>query len=161
MWLTRLALRNPVLILMLSLMTAVLGWVSLQRLPVDMLPVINLPMIRVATFYAGAGPEDIEKSITQPLERAVASAPGVDRIESLSRQGTSLLTIWFDGRVNLDNAQFEVQQRVAQAQNSLPPGVQQPYIMKFDVATIPVVWVALSSDEIDERDLNDLAQNVV
>ncbi len=161
MWLTRLALRNPILILMLSLMAVVLGTVSLRRLPVDLLPNINLPMIRIAAFYPGAGPEDIERSVTQPIERAVSSAPGMDRVESLSRQGASLTTIWFAGNVNIDNAQFEVQQRVAQAASSLPPGIPQPYILKFDVSNIPIVWVALSSDEIDERDLNDLAANVL
>jgi hypothetical protein len=58
MWLTRLALRNPVLILMLSLMMIVLGWVSVQRLSVDLFPDITIPVIRVATFYNGAGPAD-------------------------------------------------------------------------------------------------------
>ena len=63
MWLTRLALRNPVLILMLSLMLIVLGVVSLNRLSVDLFPDITIPVIRIATFYTGAGPQDIEKSI--------------------------------------------------------------------------------------------------
>ena len=76
MWLTRLALRNPVLILMMSLMTIVLGFVSLRRLSVDLFPDINVPVIRVATFYTGAGPADIEKTITQPIERAVGASPG-------------------------------------------------------------------------------------
>ncbi|HEX7598625.1 MAG TPA: efflux RND transporter permease subunit, partial [Polyangia bacterium] len=62
MWLTRLALRNPVLILMLSLMLIVLGVVSLNRLSVDLFPDITIPVIRIATFYTGAGPNDIEKS---------------------------------------------------------------------------------------------------
>ena len=82
MWLTRLALRNPVFILMMSLMTVVLGFVSLRRLSVDLFPEINIPVIRVATFYAGAGPADIEKTITEPIERAVSASPGVDRVES-------------------------------------------------------------------------------
>lgn len=161
MWLTRLALRNPILILMLSLMTAVLGWVSLRRLAVDLLPDISVPVIRVATFYSGAGPQDIEKSITLPLERAVAAAPGVERVESVSRQGASLVSVWFDHRVNLDNAQFEVQQRVAQSLSNLPPGIQQPFIMKFDVSNIAVVAVSLSSHELDERALTNLAQDVL
>ena len=84
MWLTRLALRNPVLILMLSLMTIVLGSVSLQRLSVDLFPDITVPVIRVATFYNGAGPGDIEKSITQPIERAVSASPGVEAIVNRS-----------------------------------------------------------------------------
>ena len=71
MWLTRLALRNPIFILMMSLMILVLGGVSVDRLSVDLFPSINIPVVRVATFYTGAGPADIEKSITQPIERAV------------------------------------------------------------------------------------------
>ena len=161
MWLTRLALRNPVLILMVSLMTIVLGWVSLSRLSVDLFPEITIPVIRVATFYTGAGPVDIEKTITQPVERAVSASPGVDRVESTSKQGVSIVSVWFNYGVNLDNAQFEVQQRVSQILNTLPPGIQQPFIIKFDITNIPVVQIAASSDELDEKQLYDLAYNVI
>jgi multidrug efflux pump subunit AcrB len=161
MWLTRLALRNPILILMMSLMVIALGAVALNRLPVDLFPTIDVPMVRVATFYPGAGPGDIEKSVTQPIERAVSSSPGVDRVESTSKQGFSLVTIWFNYGTNLDNAQFEVSQRVAQILNTLPPGIQQPFVTKFDVTNIPVVQVTVSSDELDERQLYDLAYNVI
>jgi CzcA family heavy metal efflux pump len=161
MWLTRLALRNPVLILMMSLMVIVLGWVSLSRLSVDLFPDITVPVIRVATFYSGAGPVDIEKSITQPIERAVSASPGVDRVESSSKQGVSLVSIWFNFGTNLDNAQFEVSQRVAQILNTLPPGIQQPFIIKFDITGIPVAAVAMSGEGLDEKQLYDLAYNVI
>jgi hydrophobe/amphiphile efflux-1 (HAE1) family protein len=161
MWLTRLALRNPVLILMLSLMLIVLGVVSLQRLSVDLFPDITLPVIRIATFYSGAGPADIEKSITQPIERAVSASPGVDKVESSSKQGVSLITVWFNYGTNLDNAQFDVSQRVSQILNTLPPGIQQPFVLKFDISGIPIVSVTVSSDDLDEKQLYDLAYNTV
>ena len=161
MWLTRLALKNPVFILMMSLMVIVLGYVSLGRLSVDLFPDITIPVIRVATFYTGAGPVDIEKSITQPIERAVAASPGVDRVESQSKQGVSLVSVWFQFGTNLDNAQFEVSQRVAQILNTLPPGIQQPFIIKFDITNIPVAQVAVNSDSLDEKQLYDLAYNVI
>jgi len=161
MWLTRLALRNPILILMLSLMVIALGGVSLQRLSVDLFPDITIPVIRVATFYAGAGPIDVEKSITQPIERAVSAAPGIDRVESTSKQGASIVSAWFQYGVNLDNAQFEVQQRVSQILNTLPPGIQQPFILKFDITNIPVVQLAVTGDGLDEKQLYDLAYNVI
>jgi hydrophobe/amphiphile efflux-1 (HAE1) family protein len=161
MWLTRLALRNPVLILMMSLMAIVLGLVSLQRLSVDLFPEINLPNVRIATFYAGAGPEDVEKAITQPIERAVSAAPGVDRVESTSKQGASLVTVWFQYGTNLDTAQFEVQQRVGQILNTLPPGVGQPLTLKFDITNIPVLQIAITSDVLDEKALYDLTANVI
>ncbi|MBL8952242.1 MAG: efflux RND transporter permease subunit [Myxococcaceae bacterium] len=161
MWLTRLALRNPVLILMMSLMTIVLGWVSLSRLPVDLFPTIDVPNVRVAVFYSGAGPEDVEKAITMPIERAVSAAPGIDRVESTSKQGVSLVTAWFQYGTNLDNAQFEVQQRIGQIANTLPPGVGQPLTLKFDITNIPVVQLAVTSDELDEKQLYDLALNTI
>ena len=161
MWLTRLALKNPVLILMMSLMIAVLGVVSLRRLSVDLFPEITIPVIRVATFYTGAGPADIEKSITQPIERAVSASPGVDRVESTSKQGVSVVSVWFNYGVNLDNAQFEVTQRIQQIINTLPPGIQQPFVLKFDITNIPVVSIAVTAEDLDERQLYDLAYNVI
>jgi hydrophobe/amphiphile efflux-1 (HAE1) family protein len=161
MWLTRLALRNPVFILMMTIMVLVLGFVSLRRLSVDLFPEINIPVIRVATFYTGAGPGDIEKSITQPIERAVSASPGVDRVDSVSKQGFSVVSAWFTYGVNLDNAQFDVSQRVAQILNTLPPGIQQPFVLKFDVTNIPVVAIAISAEGMDERQLYDLAYNTI
>jgi hydrophobe/amphiphile efflux-1 (HAE1) family protein len=161
MWLTRLALRNPVFILMMSLMMVVLGYVSLGRLSVDLFPDITIPVVRIATFYSGAGPADVEKSISQPIERAVAATPGVDRVESQCKQGVSLVNVWFRFGTNLDNAQFEVAQRVSQIQSSLPPGIQQPFILKFDITNIPIATVAVESETLDEKQLYDLAYNVI
>src|SRR5436305_2146314 len=158
MWLTRLALRNPVLILMMSLMTLALGFVSLSNLSVDLFPDITVPLIRVAVFYTGAGPVDIEKSVTMPIERAVAATPGVDRVESVSKQGVSVVSVWFQFGTNLDNAQFEVSQRIAQIMNTLPPGIQQPFNIKFDITNIPVTVVAVGSDELDEKQLYDRSE---
>jgi hydrophobe/amphiphile efflux-1 (HAE1) family protein len=161
MWLTRLALKNPVFILMVSLMLIVLGIVSLNKLSVDLFPDITIPVIRIATFYTGAGPADIEKSITQPIERAVSASPGVDRVESSSKQGVSLISVWFNYGTNLDNAQFEVSQRIAQILNTLPPGIQQPFVLKFDITNIPILAVTVSSDSLDEKQLYDLAYNTI
>jgi hydrophobe/amphiphile efflux-1 (HAE1) family protein len=146
---------------MLTLMVMVLGAVSLQRLSVDLFPDITIPVIRVATFYSGAGPADIEKTITQPIERAVGASPGVDRVESTSKQGVSIVSVWFAYGTNVDNAQFEVSQRVAQILNTLPPGIQQPFIIKFDITNIPVAQVAVSGEGLDERQLYDLAYNTI
>jgi hydrophobe/amphiphile efflux-1 (HAE1) family protein len=161
MWLTRLALRNPIFILMMSLMTVALGWVSLTRLSVDLFPSIDIPLVQVATFYTGAGPADIEKSITVPIERAVSASPGVDRIESTSKQGVSVVRVWFQFGTNLDNAQFDVSQRVGQILQSLPPGIQQPFVIKVDITGIPVVQVAMSGDGMDEKQLYDVAYNTI
>ena len=111
MWLTRLALRNPILILMLSLMTVVLGLQSLGRLVRRSVSGHHDSSDSGRHVYPGAGPVDIEKRSPFPLERAVAAAP--ESIASkASRQGVSIVGAWFTYGTNLDNAQFEVQQRV-------------------------------------------------
>lgn len=161
MWLTRLALRNPIFILMMSLMVCVLGYVSFTRLSVDLFPEISMPLVRIATFYTGAGPGDVEKSITEPIERAVSATPGVDRIESFSKQGVSVVSVYFNYGTNLDNAQFEVSQRVSQIINTLPPGIQQPFVIKFDISNMPVASVTVNGEGLDERQLYDLALNTI
>jgi multidrug efflux pump subunit AcrB len=160
-WLTRLALRNPMLLLMLSLMTVLLGAAALRKMPVDLLPQLEVPMMDIATFMPGAGPEDIEKTITQPMERAVSTAPNVRRIDSMSRQGVSVVTVWMNYGVDMNVAQFDLQQRVSMAAAGLPPGIAPPYLTRFNVDDIPALWLAISSTELDETRLFDLADKTL
>jgi CzcA family heavy metal efflux pump len=163
MWLTRLALRNPILILMISLGVLVLGATSLSRLPVDLFPSISPPLVQVATFYPGASPTDIEKTITYPIEKAVSSVSDVDHVESTSKQGVSVVRVWFNWGSNLDIGEIEIIERLQQILNTLPPGVQQPFVVKIDLSNIPVCIVTATSTSktIDERELRDLAYNVI
>lgn len=161
MWFTLLALRNRIGILMLSLAMVVLGVTSLQRLPVDLFPQIQVPVAFVGVIYKGAPPLDIEQSVVYPIEKAVSSASNVEHVESFSKQGLGAVQIWFNWGANLDAGQMEVMQRITQILNSLPPGILQPFIVKFDVSNIPVSVVSVSSDELDERALYDLAYNTI
>jgi len=95
MWLTRLALRNPFSFLMLSLMLIVLGVVSLNRLSVDLFPDITIPVIRIATFYTGAGRKTSRSRLPSPSSARSSASPGVDKVESSSKQGVSLISVWF------------------------------------------------------------------
>jgi len=161
MWLTLLALRNRIGILMLSLAMVVLGITSLQRLPIDLFPQIQVPVAFVGVIYKGAPPLDIEQSVIYPIEKAVSSASDVEHVESFSRQGIGGVQIWFNWGADIDVGQMEVMQRITQILNSLPPGILQPFIVKFDVSHIPVSLVTVSSDDQDERTLYDLAYNVI
>ena len=161
MWLTLLALRNRIGILMLSVAMVVLGVTSLQRLPVDLFPQIQVPVAFVGVIYKGAPPLDIEQSVVYPIEKAVSSASNVEHVESFSKQGLGAVQIWFNWGADLNVGQMEVMQRITQILNSLPPGILQPFIVKFDVSNIPVSIVSVSSDELDERGLYDLAYNTI
>jgi CzcA family heavy metal efflux pump len=161
MWLTLLALRNRIGILMLSLAMVVLGVTALQRLPVDLFPQIQVPVAFVGVIYKGAPPLDIEQSVVYPIEKAVSSASNVEHVESFSKQGLGAVQIWFNWGADINVGQMEVMQRITQILNSLPPGILQPFIVKFDVSNIPVSIVSVASDELDERALYDLAYNTI
>src|SRR2546428_11167637 len=93
---TLLALRNSIAILMASLGVAILGLVALGRLPVDLFPNINLPILNVGTIYTGAGVLDIEQTATYPIEKPVSAVSDVKFVESKSRQGRSTPRLWID-----------------------------------------------------------------
>lgn len=161
MWLTRLALRNPVLILMFTLGLALLGLTSLERLPVDLFPNINLPVLAVGTLYPGAGPRDIERSITYPIEKAVSGIGGVEHIESSSREGVSVVRVYLNWGANVDAAMVQAANHIQQIINTLPSGVQTPFILKFDLSNIPVCAITVSGAGLDERALYDLSYNTI
>ncbi|MFM7842152.1 MAG: efflux RND transporter permease subunit, partial [Nitrospira sp.] len=161
MWLTILALRNSVGILMLSLAMVVLGATSLQRLPVDLFPNISVPVVFVGVIYEGAPPVDIEQSVIYPIEKAVSSASNVEHVESFSKLGLGAVQVWFNWGADINVGQMEVMQRITQILNQLPPGVLQPFVVKFDVSNIPVAYVTVGSDNLDERALYDLAFNTI
>ncbi len=146
---------------MLSLAMVVLGATSLERLPVDLFPNIQVPVAFVGVIYKGAPPLDIEQSVVYPIEKAVSSASNVEHVESFSKQGIGAVQIWFNWGADINVGQMEVMQRITQILNNLPPGILQPFIVKFDVSNIPVSIVTVSSDGLDERALYDLAFNTI
>src|SRR5207245_2551260 len=158
---TLLALRNSIAILMASLGVAILGLVALDRLPVDLFPNINLPIINVGTIYTGAGVLDIEKTVTYPIEKAVSAVSDVRFVESKSRQGLSTVRLWMNWGADVNNGQTEVIQRIQQILNSLPTGIKQPFIVRYDLSNIPVVLVTVAGGGLDERQLYDLAYNTI
>ena len=159
--LARFALRNPVTVLMAVLMVIILGAISFSKMPVDMFPEITFPSITVVTFYKGANPQDIERMVTYPVEKAVSTVNGVKYVQSISRQGASLVTIYFNWGTNLDSAQSDVLQVVNLARADLPKEVENPIIRKFDISQISVVFITLMGGGLNEGQLYDLAYNVV
>src|SRR3990172_3444971 len=150
MWLTLLALRNGIAILMASLAIVLLGATSLRRTP-----------IRIGTIYKGANVQDVERTVTYPIEKAVSAVAGVRHVESRSRQGISVVEVTFQWGYDLDAGLTEVVQRVQQIMNTLPAGVQQPFILKFDLSNIPVCLVTVSGGDLDEKQLYDPAYNTI
>src|SRR5207249_3816834 len=161
MWMTLLALRNSIAVLMAALAVAILGFVALGRLPIDLFPNINLPIINIGTVYTGAGVLDIEKTVTYPIEKAVSAVSDVKFVESKSRQGLSTVRLWMNWGADVNNGQTEVIQRIQQILSSLPSGIKQPFVLRFDLSNIPVCLVTASGGGLDEKQLYDLAYNTI
>ena len=96
------SIRNPFFVIVCCLVIAIVGTVTLFRMPVDLFPPINIPVVVVATFYSGMPPQQIETNITDPFERFFTLASGVDHIESRSLPGVSLIKIYFQPGTNAD-----------------------------------------------------------
>src|SRR6202162_6265845 len=161
MWLTLAAMRNGIAILMASLAIILLGATSLRRMPIDLFPNLNYPSLRVGTIYKGASAQDIERSVTYPIEKAVSAVANVRYVESTSRQGFSVVTVQFAWGADIDAGLTEVVQRIQAILSTLPTGVQQPFIVKFDLSNIPVCILTVAGGGLDERALYDLAYNTI
>src|SRR5882724_63721 len=158
---SRFALRYPFLIIVLCLITCVVGMTSLMRMPVDLFPPINIPVVVVATFFSGMPPEQIENDITGRFERFFTLASGIDHIESRSLPGVSLIKVYFQPGMNADNAVSVIANLAAANLRRLPPGTLPPVVLKFDASSLPVCLVTLKGEGLDQTRLRDLGQYAV
>jgi multidrug efflux pump subunit AcrB len=155
---SRFAIRNPYFIVVICLFIAVVGATSLLRMPVDMFPSMNIPVVVVATFYSGMPPEQIETDITSRFERFFTLGSGIDHIESRSLPGVSVIKVYFQSGTNPDSAVTTISNLAMAQLRRLPPGTLPPVILKFDASSLPVCLVTFKGDGLNETQLRDLAQ---
>src|SRR5712672_1343834 len=152
------SIKYPFFIIVTCLVIAIVGTVTLVRMPVDLFPPINIPVVVVATFYSGMPPQQIETNITNPFERFFTLASGVDHIESRSLPGVSLIKIYFQAGSNAD-ADLSTISNLAMANlRRLPPGTLPPVVLKFDASSLPVCLISLKGEGLNETQLRDLGQ---
>ena len=155
------SIKYPFFIIVACLVIAIVGTVTLVRMPVDLFPPINIPVVVVATFYSGMPPQQIETNITNPFERFFTLASGVDHIESRSLPGVSLIKIYFQPGTNAD-ADLSTVSNLAMADlRRLPPGTLPPVVLKFDASSLPVCLITLKGQGLNETDLQDLGRYTV
>src|SRR5215471_6661730 len=155
------AIRYPFFIIMLCLIVAVVGSVTVARMPVDLFPDINIPVVVVATFYNGMPPQQIEASITNPFERFFTLGSGIDHIESRSLTGVSLIKVYFQPGTNADAAVSAISNLAMAQLRRLPPGTLPPVVLKFDASSLPVCLITLKGEGLNETELHDIGQFTV
>ncbi len=152
------SIRNPYFIIVICLTLLVIGVTSLWRMPIDLFPPINLPEVVVATFYTGMPPEDIETDITDPLERFITLAAGVDHFESRSLSGVSIIRVYFQPGTSPDADVTALSNLALADLKRLPPGTLPPVVLKFDASSLPVALVTVKGEGLNETQLHDYAQ---
>ncbi|MDF9392085.1 MULTISPECIES: efflux RND transporter permease subunit [Methylococcus] len=152
------ALRFPYFIIVAGLMAGVLGISALLRMPVDLFPAINIPVVMVATFYSGMPPKQIETAITAPFERMFTLASDVDHIESRSLPGVSLIKVYFHPGSNPDSALTGISNLAMATLRRLPQGTLPPVILKSDASSMPVCLVTFKGQGLAEKELLDIAR---
>jgi multidrug efflux pump subunit AcrB len=158
---SRFAIATPYLIIVLCLVITVVGISSIARMPVDMFPPINIPVVVVATFYNGMPPEQIEADITSRFERFFTLGSGIEHIESRSLTGVSVIKVFFQPGTNPDSAVTTISNLAMAQLRRLPPGTLPPVVLKFDASSLPVCLVTVQGPGLNETKLRDYAQFAV
>jgi HAE1 family hydrophobic/amphiphilic exporter-1 len=155
-----LSVKHPVTTTMVFLALLILGLVSLSQLGLELLPDISFPTAVVFTRYAGVGPEEIESSLTEPIEDAVSTLNGVERISSVSSEGVSMVVINFTWRTNMDTIVSEIREKVTAIEDDLPATAERPSIVRFNPEFLPSIVLNVSSPTAG-LDLRRLAEQSI
>jgi len=145
-------IKRPVFATMINLFIVVLGWFSLSSIGIDQFPNVELPIVTVTTTLRGASPEEMETSVTKPLEEIINTIQGIDELSSVTTEGVSQITVTFLLERNRDIAAQDVRDKVNTVLAQLPPGTDPPIIDKFDLDALPVISISVSAP----RDLKEI-----
>lgn len=157
MTLSDVSIKRPVFTTMVSLGVALLGLLAVFRLGVNLFPDIQFPIVTVSTVYPGASPAEVEQQVTEKLEDAIVSLPGVDNITSFSRDSVSIVVVQFELDVDIMEAATLVRERVAQTRGQLPRSIEDPTVARVDVNAAPIMTYTLSGG--DTQQLRDFAED--
>ena len=152
------ALRYPYTILMVCLTIFVVGLANMISMPVDLFPDIDMPVVVVATFYAGMPPEQIEADITDTFERFFTLGANIDHIESRSLTGVSLIKVYFRPGTDGNSALSNIANLALADLRRLPPGTLPPVVLGMTASSQPICLVTLEGKGLNETQLKDLAQ---
>ncbi len=162
MWIVRLALRRPYTFVVFALLILILGVYSIESMPTDIFPNIDIPVVTVVWQFSGLSADQIANRIVTNAERGMTTTVNdIDHIESQSLVGVGIIKIYFHPNVNIGQAVAQVS-AISQVQlRSLPPGTNPPFIIQYNASSVPVLQLGLSGPGLDETQLNDIATQTI
>ena len=160
MGIVRLALRRPYTFIVMGLLIAVLGILSVLTMSTDIFPDINIPVISVVWTYAGISPQDMENRVILVAERlTTTTVTGIEHMESQSMSGVGVIKIYFHPNAKIEEALAEVTSIQQTVLRNLPPGISPPLIVRYSASSIPVLQLAIGGKTLSEQTLYDYGQN--
>jgi len=159
MSLPHLSIARPVGVAMFFIALISLGVLSFTRLPIDLLPDIAYPRLVIYTTYPDVAPAEVERFVTEPIEQQVARVPGVERVESVSRDGVSLVVLRFAWGTDMDFAALNVRERLDQIRDNLPENSDRSIVLRTDPRSEPIAAISVSGSN-DLWQLKELAESV-
>jgi len=146
MTLSEFTLNRRVTVIMLVMGIVLMGFIAISRIPQQLFPPITFPQISVVTEYPNAAPEEIETLITKPIEETLGSVSGLRRMESVSREGKSVISIAFSWGTDIDFAALATREKIDLVKEKLPKEAKDPQVLKFDPLAKPVMIISLTGD---------------
>ena len=147
--------RRPVAILMIAMAICVFGWVSYQRLSLDLMPDISYPTLSIRTEYLGTAPEEVEMLLSRPLEQAVGVVPNLVNLSSISRAGQSDIILEFQWDTDMNVASQNVREKADRI--FLPQGAKKPLLLRYDPSLDPIMRIGLNGPQ-DLYELRNIAE---
>ncbi len=146
MTLSEIAIKRPVFTTMISIAVMVLGGLGFSRIPVDLYPKVEFPIVSIITTYPGASPQEVETQVSQKVEDAIVAVSGIDQVFSHSRDSVSQVVVMFDLDVDLDVAANQVREQVGSIRRNLPRNAEEPAVIRMNINAAPVLTYTLSGD---------------
>ena len=161
MQIANVSIDRPVFTTMVALGAMVMGVLGLSRLGLDLFPDVTFPVVAISTVYPGAGPSEIEEQVTRPIEDAVSTVNGVDKVRSFSRDSVSVVVVMFKLDADETQANIDVRDRVQQIKASLPADVDDPIIRKFDPSAAPIMQLAVEAPGLSPIEARRLVDETI
>ena len=155
------SIRRPVFAAVMMLVLLTLGLFSYKRLPIDMFPNVEMPVISIVTEYPGASPETVEREVSKRIEEAVNPISGVKHVTSVSREGVSTVIVEFRLEIKINEASQEARAKINAVRGDLPEDIEEPIIQKLDFSAMPIVSLAIRSGVMSPRELTTLVEKRV
>ena len=160
MWIVKLALRRPYTFVVAALLIAILGALAVVRMPTDLLPDIDIPVVSAIWQYKGLSADEMEKRITTPSERSLTTTVNdIEHIESQSLAGMGVIKVFFHPGTAVDAAVAQITAISQTVTRQMPPGITPPLIIRFNASSVPILQLGLGGRGLSEQALFDIGSN--